>query len=91
MKRLTASTLLSTLLISSALVSHAVSAEKCYALAFSSGQESSAYQTGALLGLLKKVPSAQMQYSAVSGNAGGAINAVFMGSHAKGDEQAAAA
>ena len=31
-----------------------------------------------------------MQYSSISGIAGGAINAVYLASHAKGDEQAAA-
>lgn len=63
---------------------------KCYAIAFSSGQESSAFQAGALKGLLSKLPADQLAYDAVSGNTGGAYNAVILSSYAKGQESAAA-
>jgi predicted acylesterase/phospholipase RssA len=76
------------LLLGSSLLS--VSAEKCYAIAFGSGGESSAFQAGALIGLLQKVPAEQMRYGAVSGISGGAVNAVFLANEEKGNEQAAA-
>ena len=73
------------------LAQQAVATNKCYALALSSGQENAAYQAGVLQGLLNKVPADQLRYSAVSGIAGGAVNAAIMGGHAVGDEAAAAA
>lgn len=44
-------------MVGSALYMTKVSAEKCYALAFSSGSESSAFQAGALQGILEKLPA----------------------------------
>jgi predicted acylesterase/phospholipase RssA len=69
-----------------------VSAGKCHALAFSSGDESAAYQAGALAGLVNsdKLQPEDYAYDSVSGISGGAINAVLLSSFAKGQEQAAA-
>jgi predicted acylesterase/phospholipase RssA len=66
--------------------------EKCHALAFSSGDESAAYQAGALAGIVNsdKLQPEDYSYDAVSGISGGALNAVLLASFAKGEEQAAA-
>ena len=74
-------------LLCMALIVTPVSADKCYALALGSGTESAAFQVGALQGLLNKLPSEQVQYQAVSGISGGAVNAVILASLAKGFEQ----
>jgi predicted acylesterase/phospholipase RssA len=65
-----------------------VSAGKCHALAFSSGDESAAYQAGALTGLVNsdKLQPGDYAYDSVSGISGGAINAVLLASFAKGQE-----
>jgi predicted acylesterase/phospholipase RssA len=66
---------------------------KCLALAFSSGDESAAYQAGVLSGITN---STQLQpsdyaYDTVSGIQGGALNAVLLSSFPKGQEKEAAA
>lgn len=62
---------------------------KCYALAFSSGDEDAIYQVGALAGLVNSTTAGEHGYDAVSGVSGGAINAVMLSSFAKGDESSA--
>ena len=78
------------LFLGATFLSQQAFASKCYALGLSSGQESAAFQAGALLGLFNKLPADQLQYYTVSGNTGGAVNAVILASHAPGDEKAAA-
>lgn len=65
----------------------------CYAVALSSGDETAAYQAGALNGIFKstKLSSEEKQYSSVSGISGGALNAAILTNYTKGDELAAAA
>lgn len=63
---------------------------KCYALAFSSGEQSSAYQAGVLQGLSASLGAAATAYSAVSGVSGGGVNAAILGSYAVGQENEAA-
>ena len=64
---------------------------KCYALAFSSGDETSAYQAGAMAGIANSNLSAEeYAYDAVSGVSGGAINAVILSNYTKGQEKEAA-
>ena len=53
-------------------------AAKCYALAFSSGDESAAYQAGVLKGLTESYDAADVNYTAISGISGGAINAAIL-------------
>lgn len=65
-------------------------ADKCYALAFSSGDQSSAYQAGALKGLVSVLGPNETAYSAVSGVSGGGVNAALLGSFALGQEADAA-
>lgn len=58
---------------------------KCYALAFSSGDETSAYQAGAMAGIANsKLSPDEYAYDAVSGVSGGAINAVILANYTKG-------
>ena len=65
---------------------------KCRVLALSSGDESAAYQAGALKGITTSnhMNPDDFAYDSVSGISGGAINAAIMANFAKGDEQAAA-
>ena len=65
---------------------------KCRALAFSSGDENSAYQAGVIKGLVTStaLKPDDYAYDAVSGVSGGALNAVLMTSFPKGKEQDAA-
>ena len=65
-----------------------VAADKCYALALSSGDQNSMYQAGVLKGLATS--GAEMSYQAISGVSGGAVNAVILASYAAGQEEAAA-
>lgn len=79
-------------LIAAASIANAAlaSSDKCYALAFSAGEETSAYQAGVLTGFLD-VNSADLHaYSAITGMSGGAVNAAILASYAEGDEKAAA-
>ena len=71
------------------LTNQILAANKCYALALSSGQENAAYQVGVLKGLLSKVPSDLMKYQTVTGISGGAVNAAILGQHAQGNETGA--
>ena len=72
-----------------AIAAKQVLADKCYALAFSSGDESSAYQAGVLQGFVQAMESADMAYAAISGVSGGAINAVIMSNFLVGQEKEA--
>ena len=58
--------------------------DKCYALAFSSGDESAAYQAGVPKGLTESYSADEVAYSAVSGISGGAVNAAILASFAAG-------
>jgi len=65
---------------------------KCYAIAFSSGDEDAAYQAGVLKGITSnsKLTPSDWAYDSVSGVSGGALNAVLLSSFDKGQEAAAA-
>ena len=65
-------------------------ASKCYALALSSGDQNAMYQAGVLSGLASTLSSSEMGYQAVSGVAGGAVNAAILASFAAGSESDAA-
>ena len=82
--------LVASILFGASVMTQEINSGKCYVLALSSGQESSAFQAGALQGLVNKLPADQIAYNSVSGNTGGAFNAVILASHAQGDEAAAA-
>ena len=74
-----------------AMTSSVKAADKCYVLAFSSGDETSAYQAGALSGIANSNLTAdQYAYDSVSGISGGSINAVILSNYSKGEEKAAA-
>jgi len=81
---------LTLLLASAALKASAQAPAKCYTLAFSSGQESAAYQAGVMKSLAQTL-GAEAAYHAVSGISGGAVNAAVLGAFPKGQEAAAAA
>lgn len=72
------------------MIAQVAQAEKCYVLALSSGEESAAYQAGAIKGLAETLDMNNRSYDAVSGVQGGAVNAVLFSSFEKGDEVAAA-
>ena len=74
-----------------AVMAGQVAADKCYALAFSSGDESSAYQAGVLKGFVEAMGAAETAYQAVSGVSGGAVNSTILASYAVGQEADAAA
>jgi len=76
--------------VSLAALAAQVAADKCYALAFSSGDLQSAYQAGVLKGLIAANGAEAHSYSAVSGMSGGAVNAAILGSYDFGKEAAAA-
>lgn len=61
-----------------------VDASKCYALAFSSGNQQVAFQAGALKALASTVPAAERSYTHVSGVGGGAVNAAILASFPPG-------
>ena len=61
-------------------------ADTCYAIAFSSGDDSASYQAGVLKGLVEALGADQTAYSSVSGVSGGAVNAAILGSFAVGQE-----
>jgi predicted acylesterase/phospholipase RssA len=71
------SSVLLALLLPAALIQTA-SANTCYAIAFSAGDERAAYQAGVFTGLVNNLPADQVAYSAVSGVEGGAINAAIL-------------
>lgn len=74
-----------------ALAAQQVQADKCYALAFSSGDETAAYQAGVLKGLTESYSTGEVAYSAISGVSGGAVNAAILANYAAGSEADAAA
>ncbi|CDW78254.1 patatin-like phospholipase family protein [Stylonychia lemnae] len=72
----------SSVVLTSALVANlALATNKCYILAMSSGQEQAAYQAGVLKGLASKLTTEELSYQAVSGIAGGAVNAAILSGH----------
>ena len=73
-----------------ALAAQQAQAGKCYALAFSSGDESAAYQAGVLKGLAESYDASEVAYSAISGISGGAVNAAILANFEAGQEAAAA-
>ena len=73
-----------------AALAQTAAADKCYALALSSGDQNSAYQAGVLSGLAANLSADEVNYQAVSGVSGGAINASILASFAAGQESAAA-
>lgn len=66
-----------------------VAADKCYALALSSGDQNAMYQAGVLSGL--QAAGEAVGYQAVSGVQGGAMNAAILANYAVGQEADAAA
>ena len=62
----------------------------CYALALSAGDQSAAYQAGVLQGLAEIYSAGEANYTAVSGVAGGAVNAAILANFAVGSELSAA-
>jgi predicted acylesterase/phospholipase RssA len=73
-----------------ALTASKANADKCYALALSSGDQSAAYQAGVLSGIFAAQSSELSAYSAISGMSGGAVNASILGSYDLGNESLAA-
>jgi predicted acylesterase/phospholipase RssA len=63
---------------------------KCYALAFGSGEQQSAYQAGVLQGLVTSLGAEATAYTAASGVSGGGVNAAILGSYPVGQESEAA-
>ena len=62
---------------------------KCYAICFSSGEQSAAYTAGVLQGLSETLGAAETAYTAVSGVSGGGVNAAILGSFQVGQESEA--
>ena len=73
-----------------ALTAAQAAADKCYALAFSSGDESASYQAGVLKGLVESYDAAEVNYTAISGISGGAVNAAILANYEAGQEATAA-
>ena len=71
--------------------SYVSAADKCRALAFSSGDEDSAYQAGALKGIVESslLSGDDFKYDSVSGVSDGALNAAILANYTMGDEAAA--
>ena len=61
-------------------------ANKCYGIAFSSGNQQVAHQAGALKTLAASLPEAERSYTHVSGVGGGAVNAAILASYGPGME-----
>lgn len=78
---------LATLLVISA---SQAAAETCYGIAFSSGDQSAAYQAGVFKALVDTYGAEQTAYTAVSGVSGGGVNAAILGSFPVGQEVSAA-
>jgi len=77
-------------MVAVAALAQQVAADKCYALALSSGDQNSMYQAGVLKGLAAAVDASEMGYQAISGVAGGAVNSVILANFPAGQEDAAA-
>lgn len=73
-----------------AVLSQQVAADKCYALALSSGDQNSIYQAGVINGLVANMATGEMGYQAISGVSGGAVNAAILANYPVGQESAAA-
>ena len=73
-----------------AVFAQQVAANKCYALALSSGDQNSMYQAGVLKGLASTLDASEMGYQAISGVAGGAVNSAILANFPAGQEAAAA-
>lgn len=73
-----------------ALTASQANADKCYALALSSGDQTAAYQAGVLSSLFGAESPDLIAYTAISGMSGGAVNASILGSYNLGDENFAA-
>ena len=68
-----------------ALTAHEAYAQnKCYAIAFSSGNQQAAFQAGALKTLAASIPAQERAYTNVSGVGGGSVNAAILASFAPG-------
>ena len=67
-----------------AVLAQQVAADKCYALALSSGDQNSIYQAGVLKGLTQNMDAAEMGYQTISGVSGGAINAAILANYPAG-------
>lgn len=73
---------LTTLLLLSG--SQLVSADKCHALALSSGDQSAAYQAGVLSGLAKNLPASEISYDSITAVSGASVNGVLLASYPEG-------
>ena len=63
---------------------------KCYAIAFSSGNQQAAFQAGVLKTLAASLPAQERAYTNVSGVGGGSVNAAILASFSPGQEAQAA-
>lgn len=52
----------------------------------SGGDQSAAFQAGALESLVKTLPADQVKYTTVTGQAGGAVNAILLSASPLGQE-----
>ena len=74
-----------------AVFAQQAAADKCYALALSSGDQDAMYQAGVIKGLADNVDlGGAVGYTAISGVAGGAVNAAILANYAVGQESDAA-
>lgn len=73
-----------------ALAQQVAAADKCYALALSSGDQNSMYQAGVLKGFAQNMDASEMGYQAISGVAGGAVNSAILANFPVGQEEDAA-
>ena len=73
-----------------AALAQQVSADKCYALALSSGDQNSMYQAGVLKAFASAYDASELAYSAISGVAGGAVNTAILANSPAGQEADAA-
>lgn len=65
-------------------------AARCRALAIGGGTDLGAYEAGAIIGLIEKLPSGEAQWDIVTGVGVGSVNALIVSQFAKGQEAAAA-
>ena len=73
-----------------AVLAQQVAADKCYALALSSGDQNSMYQAGVLKAFAANMDASEVAYSAISGVAGGAVNTAILANYPAGQEGEAA-
>ena len=67
-----------------AVFAQQVAADKCYALALSSGDQNSMYQAGVLKAFATTMAASEVAYSAISGVAGGAVNSAILANYPAG-------